>query len=44
MWFGIYLLPMLLIVGVPLWLIARFIWRRWGRQGTVETGTAVSSE
>ncbi len=43
-WFGIYLLPMLLIVALPLWLIARFIWRRWGRQGTVETETAVSNE
>lgn len=43
-WFAIYLLPLLLIVGIPLWLIGRFIWRRWQRRGTVQTETAVSSE
>ena len=44
-WFVIYLLPILLIVGVPLWLIARFMWRRWGRRrGTGRTETAVSNE
>jgi hypothetical protein len=43
-WFAIYLLPLLLIVGIPLWLIIRFIWRRWKRRGTVQTETAVSPE
>lgn len=44
-WFAIYLLPLLLIVGVPLWLIGRFAWRRWRRRETVETvETAVSPE
>jgi hypothetical protein len=27
-WFGIYILPVLLLVGVPLWLMVRFVWRR----------------
>ncbi len=43
-WFAVYLLPLLLIVGIPLWLVGRFIWRRWRRRGTVQTETAVSSE
>ena len=43
-WFAVYLLPLLLIVGLPLWLVGRFIWRRWRRRGTVETETAVSPE
>jgi len=43
-WFAVYLLPLLLIVGIPLWLVGRFAWRRWQRRGTVETETAVSTE
>lgn len=43
-WFAIYLLPLLLIVGIPLWLVGRFFWRRWRRRGTVQTETAVSNE
>ena len=44
-WFAIYLLPLLLIVGIPLWLVGRFIWRRWQRRRTVvQTETAVSTE
>ena len=44
-WFAIYLLPLLLIVGIPLWLVGRFVWRRWGRRSTtVQAETAVSSE
>lgn len=44
-WFAVYLLPLLLIVGIPLWLVGRFIWRRWQRRrGTVQTETAVSTE
>lgn len=44
-WFAIYLLPLLLIVGIPLWLVGRFIWRRWQRRRTpVQTETAVSNE
>lgn len=44
-WFAIYLLPLLLIVGIPLWLVGRFVWRRWQRRrGTGQTETAVSSE
>ncbi len=38
-WFAIYLLPLLLIIGLPLWLIVRFVWRRWARRET-----AVSTE
>jgi Domain of unknown function (DUF4349) len=48
-WFAIYLLPLLLIIGVPLWLVVRFIRRRrQQRRGTAptetETETAVSNE
>jgi hypothetical protein len=44
-WFAVYLLPLLLIVGIPLWLVGRFIWRRWQRRRTpVQTETAVSTE
>ena len=44
-WFAIYLLPLLLIVGIPLWLVGRFVWRRWGRGNrTAQTDTAVSNE
>ena len=43
-WFVVYLLPLLLIVGVPLWLVGRFIWRRWRRRGAAETETAASPE
>lgn len=44
-WFVIYLLPMLLIVGVPLWLVGRFIWRRVRRRSNEgQQETAVSTE
>jgi len=43
-WFVVYMLPLLLIVGIPFWLIGRFIWRRWRRQTPVATETAVSNE
>ncbi len=44
-WFAVYLLPILLIVGLPLGLVGRFIWRRWRRRRTpVQTETAVSTE
>lgn len=44
-WFAVYLLPLLLIVGIPLWLVGRFAWRRWQRRRTpVQTETAVSTE
>ncbi|WP_420644927.1 DUF4349 domain-containing protein [Candidatus Leptofilum sp.] len=43
-WFVIYLLPLLLIVGVPLWLVGRFFWRRWGRRDGVQSETAASTE
>lgn len=44
-WFAVYLLPLLLIVGLPLWLIVRFVWRRWQRRSRpVATETAVSTE
>ncbi|MCA9953465.1 MAG: DUF4349 domain-containing protein [Anaerolineales bacterium] len=34
-WFVIYLLPLLLIIGIPIWLVVllvRFVWRRWRRR------------
>ena len=45
-WFVIYMLPLLLIVGVPLWLVGRFIWRRvrGRRNRNVVEETAVSNE
>lgn len=45
-WFVVYMLPLLLIVGVPLWLIGRFIWRRVRRRrgNVAEVETAVSNE
>ena len=47
-WFVIYLLPLLLIVGIPLWLVVRFVWRRWqrrrNRNNVVQSETAVSNE
>ena len=47
-WFVVYLLPILLIVGVPLWLVVRFVWRRWqrrrNRNNVVQSETAVSTE
>ena len=44
-WFGVYVLPLLLIVGLPLWLVGRFVWRRWQRRDeTAQTETAVSTE
>lgn len=49
-WFVIYMVPLLIVVGVPLWLVGRFIWRRIRRRGNrgnvaeVETETAVSNE
>lgn len=47
-WFVIYMLPLLLIVGVPLWLVGRFIWRRVRRRGSranvAEVDTAVANE
>lgn len=44
-WVAIYVLPLLLLVGLPLWLIGRFVWRRWqGRTEAVQTETAVSTE
>jgi hypothetical protein len=42
-WFVIYPLPLLLIVGIPLWLVVRFVWRRWQRRGA-RGETAVSPE
>lgn len=43
-WFAVYLLPLLLIIGLPLWLIIRFAWRRWRRRAPVTTETAASTE
>ncbi len=45
-WFVIYMVPLLLIVGVPLWLVGRFIWRRVRRRrgNVAEVETAVSNE
>ncbi|MBK8905611.1 MAG: DUF4349 domain-containing protein [Anaerolineaceae bacterium] len=44
-WFAVYLLPLLLIVGIPLWLVARFALKRWRRRGTpVAAETAVTTE
>ena len=43
-WFAIYLLPLLLIIGIPLWLVGRFVWRRWQRRNAVSRETAVSTE
>ncbi len=31
-WLVIYILPVALLIGVPMWLVGRFIWRRWRRQ------------
>lgn len=31
-WLAIYILPIALIIGVPAWLVGRFIWRRRRRQ------------
>ncbi len=31
-WFAIYILPIALIIGIPAWLVGRFIWRRRQRQ------------
>ncbi len=31
-WFVIYLLPLLLVVGIPLWLVGRFVMKRWRRR------------
>lgn len=42
-WFAIYLLPLLLIVGIPLWLIVRFVRQRW-QQRSAGGETAVSTE
>ena len=47
-WFVIYMVPLLIVVGVPLWLVGRFIWRRIRRRGSrrnvSEVETAVSNE
>lgn len=44
-WFAVYLLPLLLVIGIPLWLVSRFIWRRWQRRSAaVQTETAVSQD
>lgn len=47
-WFVIYLLPLLLIIGIPIWLVVlliRFIWRRWRRRrNPVVAETAVPAE
>lgn len=31
-WVGIYVLPLVILVILPLWLVGRFIWRRWRRR------------
>ncbi|MCP4361239.1 MAG: DUF4349 domain-containing protein [Chloroflexi bacterium] len=31
-WVIIYIVPILLLIGVPLWLVIRFVWRRWRRR------------
>lgn len=31
-WFAIYILPIALMIGIPAWLIGRFVWRRWRRR------------
>lgn len=43
-WFAVYLLPLLLIIGLPLWLIIRFAWRRWRRRTPAPVETAASTE
>lgn len=44
-WFTVYLLPLLLIVGLPLGLVVRFGWRRWQRRrAAAPAETAVSTE
>jgi hypothetical protein len=44
-WFVIYLLPLLLIMGIPVWLVVRFGRRRWQRRKRVgQSETAVSNE
>ncbi|MCC6605516.1 MAG: DUF4349 domain-containing protein [Anaerolineae bacterium] len=44
-WFVIYLLPLLLVVGIPLWLVVRFVLKRWRRRrNPVVAETAVPTE
>ena len=44
-WFVIYLLPLLLVVGIPLWLVVRFALKRWRRRrNPVVAETAVPAE
>lgn len=44
-WFVIYLLPLLLVVGIPLWLVVRFVLKRWRRRrNPVVAETAVPAE
>ncbi len=44
-WFVIYLLPLLLVVGIPLWLVGRFVMKRWRRRhNPVVAETAARTE
>ncbi len=43
-WFVIYLLPLLLVVGIPLWLVVRFALKRWRRRRNPVVETAVPTE
>ncbi len=43
-WFVIYALPLLLIIGVPIWLFVRFVWRRRKRRKMAKTPAETPSE
>lgn len=38
-WLAVYVLPVVLLIGIPVWLVARFIWRRWRKANRPEPTT-----
>lgn len=43
-WLFVYIVPVALLIGVPVWLVVRFAWRRWQRRKTSEVETPAASD
>lgn len=43
-WLAIYILPIALLIGVPAWLIGRFVWRRWRQRKVQEVVNSAAAQ